>query len=43
VVIATRQPEKKQVDSYKALFTLEEVDTAQGRITIHPAYSSSSN
>jgi purine operon repressor len=37
VAIATRQPEKKQVENYKALFTLEEVDTAAGRIVIHPA------
>jgi len=43
VAIATRQPEKKQVDSYKSLFTLEEVDTVEGRITIHPAYSVSSS
>ena len=37
VAIATRLPEKKQVENYKALFTLEEVDTAAGRISIHPA------
>jgi hypothetical protein len=37
VAIATRAPEKKQVENYRALFTLEEVDTAAGRIVIHPA------
>jgi purine operon repressor len=37
VAIATRVPEKKQVENYRALFTLEEVDTASSRITIHPA------
>ncbi len=37
VAIATRQPEKKQAENYRALFTLEEVDTAAGRISIHPA------
>ena len=36
VAIATRQPEKKKVDSYKALLTLEEVDTENGTIEIHP-------
>ncbi len=36
VAIATRLPEKKQVENYKTLFTLEEVDTAAGRIVIHP-------
>ena len=36
VAIATRQPEKKKVDSYKALLTLEEVDAESGRIEIHP-------
>lgn len=37
VAIATRQPEKKQVENYRSLFTLEEVDTVSGRIVIHPA------
>ena len=37
IAIATRQPEKKQVENYRALFTLEEVNPAEGRIVIHPA------
>jgi purine operon repressor len=36
VAIATRQPEKKRVDSYKALLRLEDVDTAAERIIIRP-------
>jgi len=35
--IVTRQPEKKQVDNYRALLVLEEVDSAAERIVIHPA------
>ncbi|NLT97205.1 MAG: pur operon repressor, partial [Christensenellaceae bacterium] len=35
--IVTRQPEKKQVDNYRALLVLEEVDAAAERIVIHPA------
>ena len=34
--IATRVPEKKLVDNYRALLVLEEVDTAAERIVIHP-------
>lgn len=34
--IATRQPENKKVDNYKALFTLEEVDAEHETIVIHP-------
>lgn len=36
VAIATREPEKKKVDNYKALLTLEEVDTESEKIVIHP-------
>ena len=36
VAIATRHPEKKRIDNYKALLVLEEVDTAGERIVIHP-------
>jgi purine operon repressor len=36
--IVTRLPEKKLVDNYKALLVLEEVDAANERIIIHPAY-----
>lgn len=35
--IVTRLPEKKQIDSYKALLQLEDVDEAAQRIMIHPA------
>lgn len=36
VAIATRQPEKKRIDNYKALLRLEDVDTAAERIIINP-------
>jgi len=36
VAIATRLPEKKKVDNYKALLTLEEVDIENESIIIHP-------
>lgn len=36
VAIAMRLPEKKKVAGYKALLTLEEVDTESGTIVIHP-------
>jgi purine operon repressor len=36
VAIATRVPEKKRVDNYKALLMLEDVDTSAERIMIHP-------
>ena len=36
IAIATQLPEKKKVDSYKALLTLEDVDTESGKIVIRP-------
>jgi purine operon repressor len=36
VAIATRRPEKKRVDNYKALLLLEDIDTAAERIVIRP-------
>jgi purine operon repressor len=36
VAIATRKPEKKRIDTYKALLLVEDVDTAAERITIRP-------
>jgi purine operon repressor len=36
VAIATRQPEKKRIDNYKALLLLEDVDMAAERIVIRP-------
>ena len=36
VAIATSQPEKKRVDSYKALLMLESVNTDAGEVVIKP-------
>lgn len=37
VAIATRLPEKKKIDNYKALLMLEEVDSEAHNIIIHPS------
>jgi len=36
VAISMREPERKKVENYKSLFTLEELDAEKGQIVIHP-------